>query len=260
MLLREDDEGLIAIAQPAHAWVSGQMGRAWGNDLFGDVEPFEETCLGAEQHDCGWLGWERRPALNPETGRPFTVFEVHGSDHFQIWTTGPRLAAIQNPYAGLLVSLHGTGLYARFRSHSTDPEVMSFMASEEAHQNELIRLLAQDPRYARHVAPEALKRNQALLATWDLLSLHFCLRGAPRRQVQGVPGREHDIDIELRRVEGETYSLDPWPFRHDSELLVVTGRRLAPTSFASEDAMRDTLERAPFVNLEFRLERGGAAG
>jgi len=66
MLYREGTQGRIAITQPAHAWLSGQLARAWGNERFGDVVPWEEVCLGAEQHDVGHTAWEQAPALNPD--------------------------------------------------------------------------------------------------------------------------------------------------------------------------------------------------
>ena len=49
MLLCGDGDDLIAVGQPAHAWVSGQLARAWGNGRFGTPEPREEVCLAAEQ-------------------------------------------------------------------------------------------------------------------------------------------------------------------------------------------------------------------
>jgi hypothetical protein len=51
MLYRQEKQGKIAITQPAHAGLSGQLARAWGNERFGDVAPLEEVCLGAEQHE-----------------------------------------------------------------------------------------------------------------------------------------------------------------------------------------------------------------
>lgn len=39
MLYRQDPAGLIVIGQPAHAWVAGQLARAWGNEHVGDVAP-----------------------------------------------------------------------------------------------------------------------------------------------------------------------------------------------------------------------------
>ena len=52
MLFRQDDQGVIAISQPAHAWISGQLLRAW------DREFSEPLLLAAEQHDIAWLDWE----------------------------------------------------------------------------------------------------------------------------------------------------------------------------------------------------------
>ena len=68
MMHRPDKQGLIVITQPAHAWVSGQLARSWGNETFGHFEPPEEVCLAAEQHDIGFLEWEQSPALNRKTG------------------------------------------------------------------------------------------------------------------------------------------------------------------------------------------------
>ena len=77
MLLRElDEEAVVAIGQAAHAWVSGQIARAWGNARFGAVEPYEEVCLGAEQHDIGMALWDTEPTLNRATGRPHSFIEM----------------------------------------------------------------------------------------------------------------------------------------------------------------------------------------
>jgi hypothetical protein len=39
MLYRQEKQGKIAITQPMHAWLAGQLARAWGNERFGDVVP-----------------------------------------------------------------------------------------------------------------------------------------------------------------------------------------------------------------------------
>src|SRR6185312_9496068 len=62
VLLRTDSRGVLAIGQPSHAWISGQLARIWGNARFGAVEPYEEVCLGAEQHDVGMADWDLAPA------------------------------------------------------------------------------------------------------------------------------------------------------------------------------------------------------
>jgi hypothetical protein len=41
MLIREEPDGsFLAIGQASHAWLSGQLARAWGNAEFGEVEPW----------------------------------------------------------------------------------------------------------------------------------------------------------------------------------------------------------------------------
>ena len=58
MLVRDDD---LVIGQPAHAWVSGQLARAWGNAAFPAPAPREPVCLAAEQHDVGWQDADLAP-------------------------------------------------------------------------------------------------------------------------------------------------------------------------------------------------------
>ena len=99
MLHREDPAGLLVIGQPAHAWVSGQLARAWGNERFGYLEPYEEVCLAAEQHDIGMADYDLTPERNPETGLPRSFMEMPIGLHLQLWTQGPRRVIKQSRYA-----------------------------------------------------------------------------------------------------------------------------------------------------------------
>ena len=111
MLHREDETGLILIGQPAHAWVSGQLARAWGNERFGRFEPWEEVCLAAEQHDIGMAAWDAAPGLNEASGLPYSFRELPRRTHPALWASAARLVLPQSRYAALLISLHGIGLY-----------------------------------------------------------------------------------------------------------------------------------------------------
>jgi NDP-sugar pyrophosphorylase family protein len=108
MLLREDGDAVVCIGQPAHAWLSGQLARAWALD---PVEPWEEVCLAAEQHDLGMTDWDTAPELNPETGRPYSFMEMPLDTHLRLWSAAPHRMLAQSRYAALLVSMHGTALY-----------------------------------------------------------------------------------------------------------------------------------------------------
>src|SRR5437763_8520911 len=107
MLVRRDDHGALLIGQPAHAWISGQLARAWGNEAFGELEPRDPVCLAAEQHDIGMADWDLEAARNPETGLPRSFMEIPIDAHLKMWHTGPRRLLRQSRYAALLTSMHG---------------------------------------------------------------------------------------------------------------------------------------------------------
>src|SRR5690606_34363414 len=121
MLFREADGHRYAVTQPTHAWVSGNLASAWGTSRFGDARPRDEVALGADLHDIGWLQWEQRPTLNADTGLPHNFMQLPTSVHLSIWGSASSLARPFGRYAALLVSMHGTGLYA-FHDYSRDTE------------------------------------------------------------------------------------------------------------------------------------------
>jgi uncharacterized protein DUF3891 len=87
-MILQDGDPIVAISQPSHSWLSGQLARAWGNQQFHRFEPFEPICLAAEQHDVGFLQWEREPVLDPETGLPYNFDSLPEPMHFDLWAGG----------------------------------------------------------------------------------------------------------------------------------------------------------------------------
>src|SRR5919197_1785813 len=134
MVLRESDGGVICIGQPAHAWLSGQLARAWGNPRFPAPEPREEICLAVAQHDLGMAEWDAAPTLNPDTGFPHSFLEMPLDTHLRLWSRAPELALVQSRWAGLLVSMHGAALYRRRRG---EPGVGEYLDSQAELQADL---------------------------------------------------------------------------------------------------------------------------
>lgn len=238
---------MLAIGQPSHAWLSGQLARAWGNARFGAVSPWEEVCLAAEQHDAGWRTLDLEPTYNPETGLPHGFMEMPLDVHLGIWTDGPRSLVSQSRYVALLVSMHGWRLYRR-RDLSRLPgrqaaAVTAFLSQEESFQATLRNELMPDP--------DELERNSLLLWTWDYLSLALCLNWR-RATAEGAPTGGAPADIELEMASGHV-ALDPWPFSAESVTVRTEGRRL-PKRFESERAMRKGFAAAAWETLELRLE------
>jgi hypothetical protein len=255
MLLREDDRGVLAIGQPAHALVSGQLAQAWGNEQFGSFEPFEQVCLAAEQHDVGWATRDLDPAYNPETGRPRSFTEMPLAAHLELWREGPRSLVTQDRYAALLVSMHGCRLYERRDLTRLPPShaeaIKRFLEDQRGFQRE--RLASLGASVAGELSAE-VERNSLLLWTWDYLSLALCLNWAPAT-AKRAPAARGAVDLEvLSGREPSVAHLDPWPFATDSLTVRTEGRRL-PDRFADEAEMRREFAAAQWETLELTLER-----
>jgi uncharacterized protein DUF3891 len=265
-MLRRGDE--LIIGQPAHAWVSGQLARAWGNDAFPSPAPREPVCLAAEQHDVGWAEADLAP-LVAESGRPATFLEYPRAEHVAIWREAPRRLLAQSRYSALLVSLHGTSLYERVDPSGYPPEVAgairAYVRDQRSLQSEL----------AAGLDPDEVDRNRRLILAWDRLSLALCHGDAtrledvpaaagaatihvePRDDEVSAPARELIRDDRAVPAGAPTsaFALAPWPFAAERVVVGCEARRL-PGTFPDAAALRDALERAPWVPLRFELSPG----
>jgi hypothetical protein len=272
MLFREGGDGLWLISQPMHAWVAGQLARAWGNDRFGEVTPRAAVCLGAEQHDLGWADWEQQPTVNPQTGRPYRFFELPTGEHVAIWRPASRQALTQGRYAALLVSLHVSGLYARHDYSKDTPAegqaARTFLAAEQSFQSTLLTSLSADPATAATATPAVVERNRRLVAVWDRLSLALCGGAGAPLTVPSVPTAEGEASLTVQSIgepagvpaslgSVEHYRVSPWPFASATVTLTFEGRQVQPP-FADDAALRSALETAPWRSQEIILSGGPA--
>jgi hypothetical protein len=248
MLLREDDRGVLAIGQPSHAWLSGQLARAWGNQDFGWVNPFEEVCLAAEQHDVGWASRELDPLHNADTGLPRSFMEMPLDVHLRLWSEAPQFLLGQSRYAALLVSMHGWRLYERrdlAKMPAAESEaVRRFLAEQTALQERLLEGDAENR--------ELLERNSLLIWTWDYISLALCQNWTPTT-AKGAPTAHGAVDIAITRdSDSVVWRLDPWPFKARRVVVRCEGRRLEGR-YDSERSLRDALGEARWEMLELEL-------
>lgn len=255
MLIRSEGEAVVCIGQPAHAWVSGQLARAWGNSRFGALEPREEVCLGAEQHDIGMADFDREPRLHPASGRPRSFMEMDLDTHLALWSAAPRRLLAQSRYAALLVSLHGHALYAR-RDLGDEPAdraaaIRAYLEDERARQAELLAALRADPVTAPWAEETLVHRNQRLVWTWDSLSLALLLDWAPFT-LAAVPSADGPVDVALSAVAPRRFTLDPWPLAGPEVRVRTEGRRLQGR-WEDEGALKAAFAAAPWVSIELTL-------
>jgi hypothetical protein len=246
MLHRPGDGGTIVIAQPAHAWVSGQIARAWA----GPFRPHEEVCLAAEQHDIAWTDWERSPERDPQTGLPYTFSALPRVRRLELWSGAAALLLPQSRYAALLVSLHGTLLVERFPpvgGEDVQRVLDDYLERERDFQADVLESLRGDPRYGAHAAPGAVELNRELVFTWDGLSLAL---------LHGIRAEKAAAGHTLVPVDGDPtrVAVSPWPFRADEVTLACEGRVLT-AAYADERELRRGLAKAPWTTIETTLVR-----
>ena len=248
-MLNLDDHGhTVCIGQASHAWVSGQLARHWGNERFARPEPFDEVCLGAEQHDVGMAEWDLAPTLDPDTGGPTIFMRMPLATHLELWSAAPRKVLSQSPYAALLVSMHGHALYARRDSADPDTDdaraVRRFVEEQEAFQRDVLSHLDEDPERAR--------LNQKLVWALDFMSLAPVMGWFP----DDVPAPDGTM-ISVKPAGERAFTADPWPFDCDELSVRYQGRRLDRPA-ESEHRLHEALTAAPWVTIRVTwLRRAG---
>jgi hypothetical protein len=265
MVLRHDGSGVLAVGQASHAWLCGQLARAWGNDRFGAVQPLDEVALGAEQHDVGMARWDLTPARHPETGLPQSFMEMGADVNAGLWSAGPHRLVTQSRYAALMAIMHGRRLYERGDLDAAPAgqaaAVRAFLEHARELEDSLLASLRADPATAPHADAESVARNSQLVWTWDLISLGLLLDWAPLR-LESVPTATGGaVAITLETVPPDVReprdgvpaaSLDPWPFAVPAVRLHCEGRRLTER-FSSDEALAHGLAVAPWETQEFML-------
>ena len=252
MLFRNEASGVLAISQPAHAWISGQLLRAWDERLG------EPLLLAAEQHDIGWLDWETAPSFDAETGRPHLFRAIGAAEHAPMWTRGVlRAYAAWGAHVALLVSLHGGVIYGRY----TDRHRISAVDAAAA-QNYLVTQGPIEAAWARALKldDDEVDRQRSLVAFADALSLALCGDLKTPLQLEARRRSGERTSMQLEGIFGRAFEfvLDPWPFAGDHLVLEGEARRLpAEGRFVSEAAMRAWLARPERSTFRAEIHRRG---
>jgi hypothetical protein len=246
MLLRKDGLDVIAIPQPSHAWLSGQMARAWGNAHFAAPTPYDEVCLAAGQHDISWLDWEMTPALDAGTGLPQEFFRVPSKVHITLWREGVLRARVFGRYPALLVSLHADTIYAQYFNFNKASGECGGVFLDEQHrfQARTAASLRADPKLAEQASPETIEHNWLLIAAFDRMSLEICWGVRKEIKIPNVPtAGAGTTELRMQPGAGDGLVLDPWPFRTAGVALRAEGKRLRGR-FATEADLHRALDEA----------------
>ena len=249
MLFREEPAPPLAISQMTHAWISGQLLRAWS-------EPLDEAVLlAAAQHDIAWLDWETAPSFDAGRGRPHCFRDIGAATHAPMWRRGvERACAAWGTHVALLVSRHGGVIYRRYtKRHQGGADAAdaaaAFLAAQAPTEADWARALGLD-----HAT---LDRQTALVAFADTLSLALC--GALDAPLDLAFPDAGGVMRQARLRHGDgphCLTLSPWPFAQAAVTVGGQARELPPGGrLVDEAAMRDWLGSSTRTGFKGRLCR-----
>ena len=260
MIRREDQADFLLITQHDHALISGELAEAFGNNRFATPQPAEQAIMGIRLHDCGWPLHDDQPTLNKE-GKPLDVFETTPAIGLKVWTASADRAAQQDPYAGLLVSLHVLSLSV-FTTTQTPFEhekweledgpdkfaVIKFQQKEIERQEKLrMKLGLRTDRPTHHKQPQEVTQkkedqltfNFRLLQAMDMISLAACCTKPPAAWTQDVFTHAGGTTLRLALArQGANVLVDPWPFARRAIELKIPVTRLPGQTYGDVEAFR----------------------
>lgn len=260
MLVRDAGDSWQLVLQPDHADLSGQLAAAWGGPGFARPEPLRSVVRAATRHDDGWAAWEQAPRLGPD-GAPQSFVTVPAPVHLAFYRAAVEVVCDEDPYAGLLVSMHMSGLYRERYGvmpspvREIDPAVRdlvdAFVEQEEQRQAELRRALDCDE-------PQRWT-NYALLQVFDVASLYFGLAdvevGTPGA-VEGVPVAEGDpVRVAIEPLGPWRVRLDPYPFVESSLALTLKRRLVRKRDWRDDDDFRADFLATPVETVRIFAQR-----
>lgn len=149
MILAELGDRIRFVTQPDHAALAGRLAELWGGAGFARPTPTAAVRLAVHAHDDGWWPRDRRPRLAAD-GSPQAFHELPPAEWIELYGRGIEDVARVDRYAGLLVSMHGTGLRRRRYGLSpswgdTPSAFREFVDREERRQRALAVELREDP-------------------------------------------------------------------------------------------------------------------
>src|SRR5919197_2559507 len=174
MIVRDLGDAWQVVLQINHADLSGDFARAWAEA----GRRHESLTLAAARHDDGWAVWERSPLVDGN-GKPINFFDVSVLSHLAFYRACIAAVTEEDPYAGLLISMHGAGIYRQ--RYGLDP-ALPLLTEASAHKATVDAFVAEqesgygERKTAVGADEDELWQDFGLLELYDRLSLYFCMK------------------------------------------------------------------------------------
>lgn len=268
MIIQKYQGRLLVVTQPDHGDLAGQFAAHWGNSQFQEPAPLEDMVVAATAHDNGWWEQDNRPTVDPSNEAAHDFSTLPYTDHVALYRRGINRSIDDNPYTGLMVCMHGVGLYKQ--RYGTDPSlvrqprnteeataVQELIHEQEAVQENLRTQLNQHPQYNSLSSDDYIWTNYKLLQIWDRLSLLLCLRGAADFSLSPVPTTYNDPESSLTvtPLPDNELAVSPYPFRESPIDFHVRARIMPDQPYGDARRFKEAYYRAQRFDLTYILRR-----
>jgi len=247
VIVRDAGDAWQIVLQTDHADLSSACARRWADT--GSLHP--SLVVAAERHDDGWAVWEQAPLIEPRTGRPLNFLDVQVPAHLAFYRAGIAAVTDEDPYAGLLVSMHGAGIYRQ--RYGAQPELKLSRAAEVMGLVEGF-VEEQESGYAARVEAIGVSdgdrwADYRRLQVYDRFSLYFCLSDVEAGEAGDIGG------YRLEPLGSGRVRMDPYPFDSDGERFSLLRRMLPKRPWALEEFREAFFGTLP-ERLEIQVEPG----
>jgi hypothetical protein len=260
MLVRDAGDAWQIVLQTDHGRLAGDFARAWRPV----PERMRSLEVVADRHDDGWFVWEQEPGLD-ERGRPCGYLDVEVRSHIAFYRAAITAITEQDPFAGLIVSMHGAGIYQS--RYGLQPSLRMSLAGRA---RELVdEFVAEEERsHPERAAALGLGEQERWdayrhLQAWDQLSLYACLNDldaeagddgdAPYSSIPAAPREDGEATLRLRARAARRVEVDPFPFGDGSVSFSLVRRMVPKREWADADVFRADFHAAEPERLSFEM-------
>jgi hypothetical protein len=255
MVIRELKDGRSYVSlQEDHAELSAQFAAHWGNAQFSQLRPYKTMVFATTYHDSGYREFEGNPPINIEKGRPYAHRENIPSFEaveLKAYAKNVDWLCSHDLYAGLIVSMHRTGLWHNRYNVFTKPAGNVRERSQEV-QNAKKQLEGKQEQYKKTLAAgnpafeDELWHNYRTLQIFDLLSLYFCCDGI-------AYDSNEEAELKITPSGPGSVMMTPYPFDESPLQFSVRARLMTPAKGQSAEAGLEAYQKAPRQLLTFEV-------
>jgi hypothetical protein len=271
MLRMESETGWWLITHPDHARLAGDFAAAWGNEQFRRPEPRAHVLKGIACHDDGWRVRDTHPSITRQ-GKPsafstelvgkYSAFEeIDIEEYLAVRDRAMRIVGGEDPYAGLLISMHTYNLLTAHADRSTiAPEGLvlldAFLEGLREYQGELGAAIAADASLApSEKTDQAIEEHFRLLQACDNLSLLTCVAfDEPAHLLHPLPLEGgQTTEVKVLPIGPRHFRLSPWPFAERQMKFVFPARHVAGRLFPDSRELEAAYLAAPVEQMTVML-------